>query len=64
MARIRKRFSEERDPGMVREDVMDGMVSLAQAREVYRVVLDPETLELDLQETEKLRSAARRRKKG
>ena len=48
---------EERDPEMVREDVIDGLVSLAQAREVYRVALDPATSELDLKETERLRTA-------
>jgi hypothetical protein len=42
---------------MVREDVIDGLVSLAQAREVYRVALDPATSELDLKETERLRTA-------
>ncbi len=47
---------EERDPEMVREDVIDGLVSLAQAREAYRVALIPETMELDRLETEKLRS--------
>jgi N-methylhydantoinase B len=48
---------EERDPEKVREDVIDGLVSLAQAREVYRVVLDSATLELDWKATERLRSA-------
>jgi N-methylhydantoinase B len=51
---------EERDPELVREDVIDGFVSLDRAREVYRVVLNPETLELNLRETEKLRSARRK----
>ena len=51
---------EERDPEMVRQDVIDGLVSLAQAREAYRVVLDPETIELNLQETEKLQATSSR----
>jgi N-methylhydantoinase B len=51
---------EERDPELVREDVIDGFVTLDRAREVYRVVLNPETLELNLRETEKLRSARRK----
>ena len=51
---------EDRDLQMVREDVIDGLVSLTQAREVYGVVLDPETLELNVQETKTLRSRARR----
>lgn len=51
---------EERDPEMVREDVIDGLVSLALAREVYRVALIPETLELDRLETEQLRSTVQK----
>jgi len=53
---------EDRDPQTLREDVIDGLVSLAQARKVYRVSLDPETLELNLQETKKLRSRGRRKR--
>ena len=37
----------EREPSRVREDVVDGKVSLEQAREAYGVVLDPDSLELD-----------------
>jgi N-methylhydantoinase B len=48
---------EERDPEMVREDVREGLVSLEQARNVYRVALDAATLELDLKETARMRSA-------
>ena len=55
---------EDRDPQMVRQDVIDGLVSLAQAREVYRVALDPETLELNAQEVESLRSTRCRRKRN
>jgi N-methylhydantoinase B len=47
---------EERDVEMVLRDVIDGRVSLAQAREIYRVAIATETLELDLPETKKLRS--------
>jgi N-methylhydantoinase B len=47
---------EERDPAQVRADVIDGLISLAQAREVYRTALNPATLEIDAQATEKLRS--------
>jgi N-methylhydantoinase B len=46
---------EERDPAMVREDVIDGLVGIEQAKDVYRVVIDPATLEVDIQETSKLR---------
>jgi N-methylhydantoinase B len=55
---------EDRDPEMVREDVIDGLISLAQAREAYRVALDPETLELNAQEVESLRSTRCRRKRN
>ncbi len=36
----------EREPERVREDVLDGFVSLEKAARVYGVVLDPETLEI------------------
>ena len=48
---------EERPAAYVHEDVIDGLVSLPQANEVYRVAFDPGTLEIDLQATDKLRSA-------
>jgi N-methylhydantoinase B len=38
---------EERDPEAVARDVRQGYVSLAVARDVYRVVLDPRTLAVD-----------------
>ena len=37
----------ERDPEAVRTDVRNELVSLQAAREVYKVVLDPRTLEID-----------------
>jgi N-methylhydantoinase B len=46
---------EERDPGAVQADLVDGFVSLARAGEDYRVAIDPETLEVDPQETARLR---------
>lgn len=48
----------ERDPEAVRKDLRDEFVSLEGAREIYKVVLDPETLEIDHEETAKLREAA------
>ena len=45
----------EREPERVLEDVLDGYVSVAQARAHYAVVLDPMSLELDEAETAKLR---------
>lgn len=49
----------ERDPERVRDDALDGYVSVAKARADYGVALDPETLALDAAETEKLRAAMR-----
>jgi N-methylhydantoinase B len=53
----------ERPAERVREDVYQGYVSLGAARDLYGVVLDPETLEIDAAATERrraeIRSAAR-----
>jgi N-methylhydantoinase B/oxoprolinase/acetone carboxylase alpha subunit len=46
-----------REPWRVREDVLDGFATRAQARDVYGVVLDDDTLELDLPATAALREA-------
>jgi N-methylhydantoinase B len=40
-----------RDPNRVLEDVIQGRVSIAQAREAYGVVIDPDTLKIDEQAT-------------
>jgi len=37
----------ERDPEMVLEDVLDGLISLERARTCYGVVIDPETRQID-----------------
>ncbi|HLA80507.1 MAG TPA: hydantoinase B/oxoprolinase family protein, partial [Thermoleophilia bacterium] len=47
---------EERDPEAVRLDVKNELVSLRAARETYKVVLDPDTLEIDSGATKALRS--------
>ena len=47
----------ERDPERVREDVVNELVALRVAREVYRVVLDPATLVVDPEGTRALRAA-------
>jgi N-methylhydantoinase B/oxoprolinase/acetone carboxylase alpha subunit len=47
----------ERDPVLVAEDVQDGYVSLAQAREAYGVVLDPEGMKVDMEQTKRFRAA-------
>jgi len=46
----------KRDPKAVAADVVNELVSMAMAREVYKVAVDPETLQLDPAATEKLRS--------
>jgi N-methylhydantoinase B len=46
---------EERDPDAVKRDVERELVSLKMAREVYKVVLNPETLEIDQDATGALR---------
>lgn len=45
----------ERDPKLVREDVIDGYVSIKGARENYGVVIDPQTLNVDFEATKRLR---------
>ena len=47
----------ERDPTLVREDVLDGYVSIGGAREDYGVIIDPQTLEVRSEETESVREA-------
>jgi N-methylhydantoinase B len=45
----------EREPEAVREDVIDGYVSPGQAREDYGVVIDPNTFDIDIKATNRLR---------
>ncbi|MFQ5845070.1 MAG: hydantoinase B/oxoprolinase family protein, partial [Planctomycetota bacterium] len=45
----------QRPAGKVRDEVVDGIVSIEAAREVYGVALDPETLEVRAEETARLR---------
>ncbi|MBI2760927.1 MAG: hydantoinase B/oxoprolinase family protein [Chloroflexi bacterium] len=45
----------DRDPEHVRRDVLEGFVTVQGARDDYGVVLDPETLRLDGEETARLR---------
>ena len=49
---------EERDPEAVRMDVRNGLVSIEMARDVYKVSLDPETLEIYDSATRKMRGQA------
>jgi N-methylhydantoinase B len=46
---------KERDPAAVLKDVQFGYVSVEQAKADYQVVIDPETLTLDLDATRNLR---------
>jgi N-methylhydantoinase B len=46
---------KDRDAEKVRDDVIDGLVSVDNARIDYGVVIDPETFVIDVQETAKLR---------
>jgi N-methylhydantoinase B len=46
----------EREPEAVRDDVRNGLVTVEAARVIYGVALDPETLRVDLAETERLRA--------
>ena len=48
---------ESIDPEAVEHDVVNGYVSLEKAREDYGVAIDPKTLKLDVQATEKLRTS-------
>jgi N-methylhydantoinase B len=47
---------EERDPEAVKMDVKNEIVSLKAARKIYKVVLNPNTLEIDQKATKKLRA--------
>src|SRR5437588_588 len=49
----------ERPAAQVAEDVRQGYVSVKSAAELYAVVLDPDTFEIDVAATEKLRAAKR-----
>jgi N-methylhydantoinase B len=45
----------ERDIAAVRDDVKDELVSIDRAKSDYGVIIDPQTFEVDLKATEKLR---------
>ena len=50
----------KRDPEVVRLDARNQIISLQSAREVYGVVLEGKQLEVDAEETRKLREARRK----
>ncbi|MBW1976362.1 MAG: hydantoinase B/oxoprolinase family protein [Deltaproteobacteria bacterium] len=51
----------ERDPEMVERDVVEGYVSMESAKEDYGVVVIPETMKADIEQTMKLRKSLARR---
>ena len=51
----------DRDPASVREDVLDEFVSIESARNDYGVIINPETLDVDVKATEILRAERRNR---
>jgi len=46
----------ERDPREVRWDVLNEYVTVEKARETYKVAIDPVTLQIDEDQTRKLRA--------
>lgn len=49
----------ERDPALVAEDCLNGLITPADARDLYGVVIDPETCAPDSDATTALRKARR-----
>ena len=47
---------KERPVEKVHEEVLNGIISIPQARETYGVLIDPNTFEVNAEETNKLRS--------
>jgi N-methylhydantoinase B/oxoprolinase/acetone carboxylase alpha subunit len=54
----------ERPVADVAADAKQGYISLAAAKELYGVVLDPQTFEADMAATERLRASFRRAPAG
>jgi len=46
---------------MVLHDVIEGYVSIEEAKSEYGVVIDPTTLEIDTEETDRLRKSKQER---
>jgi N-methylhydantoinase B len=51
----------ERDPEMVEWDVIEGYVSLEKAKEDYGVVINPETMKIDMGATGRLRKSLKKK---
>ena len=47
----------QRDPQVVEADVVNGYVSIEKAREEYGIVIDPVTLKVDIEETDRIRGS-------
>jgi len=45
----------ERDAKLVQEDAREGLISVKRAKEIYGVVLDPDTYKIDVEETKEFR---------
>ena len=52
--------SLDRDPELIESDVADGYVSLKSAEEDYGVVINPDTIKVDRDATEKLRNSLKK----
>lgn len=50
----------ERDPALIVKDIEDRLATLEVAQKVYSVAMNPETLEVDYDQTEKLRTERRK----
>lgn len=50
----------EREPEKVKEDVMNGYVSVEKAEDEYGVIIDPKTMELDYKSTKELRETRKK----
>ncbi len=50
----------ERDPGLVARDLIEKKITFESARRVYKVVINPETYDIDYEETRKLREETRK----
>ena len=50
----------ERDPELVLKDIRDEKVSVKRAREAYGVVINEQTMQVDIAETQKLRETMKR----
>jgi N-methylhydantoinase B len=55
---------EERDPEAVRMDVKNELVSLEAAKNIYKVILDPESLEVNTKATQHLRVEPHKKQMG